>query len=244
MTTPFPSSGLYAITDSAIRSGSSLVAAVAQAIDGGACVIQYREKQHKPDVALVKDLLDLCRSRQVPLIINDDIGLASQIGADGVHLGRHDRGFAEARRRIGDRAIVGISCYDSLSRAARAEREGADYVAFGCFFPSRTKPEARPVPIEILKRISVRIPVVAIGGIMPENGKELIESGADLLAVISGIFGQANPDQAASRYAKLFENTFEKNRGFHAGQAVDQPPDGNRPRNRCRKQRVDRGPFH
>ncbi|MGH8549156.1 MAG: thiamine phosphate synthase [Methylococcales bacterium] len=207
MTTPFPTCGLYAITDSAIWPGASLVTAVARAIDGGASAIQYREKQHKPDVALVKDLLVLCRSRRVPLIINDDIELASQVGADGVHLGRHDRGLAEARRRIGDRAIVGISCYDSLARAAWGEEQGADYVAFGCFFPSRTKPEARPVPIEILTRTSARVPVIAIGGITPENGKALIEAGADLLAVTSGIFGQADPGQAAFRYRQLFDNS-------------------------------------
>ncbi len=206
MTTPFPSSGLYAITDSARWPGPSLVTAVAQAIDAGARAVQYREKQHKADIALVKDLLVLCRSRRVPLIINDDIELAARIGADGVHLGRHDAGLAEARRRLGGQAIVGISCYDSLSKAIRAEEERADYVAFGCFFASRTKPEARPVPVDILKRTSVRIPVVAIGGITPENGKALIESGADLLAVIGGIFGQIDPGRAASRYAKLFEN--------------------------------------
>jgi thiamine-phosphate pyrophosphorylase len=205
MSTPFPSSGLYAITDSAIWPGSSLVTAVLEAIDGGAAVIQYREKRYKPDDALAKDLLDLCRSHQVPLIINDDLELASRIGADGVHLGQHDAGLHHARRLIGDRAIIGISCYDSLARAVRAEQQGADYVAFGCFFPSRTKPEARSVPIEILTRASVRIPLVAIGGITPENGKILVEAGADLLAVISGIFQQPDPGHAASRYRQLFD---------------------------------------
>ncbi|MGH8557658.1 MAG: thiamine phosphate synthase [Methylococcales bacterium] len=206
MSTPFPSSGLYAITDSAIWPGSRLLTAVAHAIDGGACVIQYREKHRKADVPLVKDILDLCRSHQVPLIINNDIDLASRIGADGVHLGRYDRALGEARRIIGDQAIVGISCYDSISRAARAEQEGADYVAFGCFFPSRTKPGASPLDIGIFQQASVKIPVVAIGGITPENGGELLASGADLLAVISGIFGETNPDRAAFRYTKLFEN--------------------------------------
>ncbi|MCI0653873.1 MAG: thiamine phosphate synthase [Methylococcaceae bacterium] len=206
MSTPFPSWGLYAITDSLLWPGSSLVTAVAQAIEGGARAIQYREKHRKPDVLLVKDILHLCRSHQVPLIINDDIDLASRIGADGVHLGRYDRALGEARRIIGDLAIIGISCYDSISRAARAEQEGADYVAFGCFFPSRTKPDAKPVDIGILRRIAVTIPVVAIGGITPEYGKALLESGADLLAVVSGIFGHANPARAAFLYAKLFEN--------------------------------------
>lgn len=206
MKTAFPSSGLYAITDSILWPGSSLVTAVSQVLDGGARVIQFREKNSEPDVALASALLELCRSRQVPFIINDNIELAVRIGADGVHLGRHDCGLAEARLRIGGHAIVGISCYDSLQRAVRAEQEGADYVAFGSFFPSRTKPEASPVPMEILRRAKFGIPVVAIGGITPENGRELLQSGADLLAVISGIFGRSDPAQAALDYARLFTN--------------------------------------
>ncbi len=207
MKTRFPSSGLYAITATAIWPGSSLVNAVSGALDGGACVIQYREKDRQPDVALATALLELCRSRQVPFIINDHIELAAQIDADGVHLGRSDCGLAEARQRIGGHAIVGISCYDSLDSAVRAEQEGADYVAFGSFFASRTKPDATPVQMEILKQAKFRIPVVAIGGITPENGRELLESGADLLAVISGIFGRSDPAQAAFDYAHLFANT-------------------------------------
>jgi thiamine-phosphate pyrophosphorylase len=206
MSVPFPSSGLYAITDSSRWPGSSLVTAVARAIEGGARAIQYREKQHRPDVALVKQLRDLCRAHQLPFIINDDLELASLIAADGVHLGRRDASLAEARRQIGHRAIVGISCYDSLETAAEAEKQGADYVAFGCFFHSRTKPMARPAPIEILRQTTVKIPVVAIGGITSENGRALIEAGAGLLAVISGIFGEADPKKAAIQYAELFAN--------------------------------------
>ncbi|MGR9105632.1 MAG: thiamine phosphate synthase [Gammaproteobacteria bacterium] len=204
MSLSFPPSGLYAITDSARWPGVSLVTAVDRAIEGGACVVQYREKRRPADFGLVKALLNVCRTRGVPFIVNDDLELAARIGADGVHLGKSDPGIAVARGLIGDRAIIGISCYDSLARAARAEEEGATYVAFGSFFPSSTKPEAKPVQIEILNKLSRRIPVVAIGGITPENGRVLVEAGADLLAVVSGIFGQGDPAQAAFRYAKLF----------------------------------------
>ncbi|MGH8551661.1 MAG: thiamine phosphate synthase [Methylococcales bacterium] len=206
MNTAFPRSGLYAITDSVLWPGSRLLNAVAQAIEGGARVIQYREKHRKPDIGLVRDLLDLCQMHRLPLIINDDLDLAVQIGADGVHLGRHDRSLGEARRTIGDQAIVGISCYDSIEMAARAEQDGADYVAFGCFFPSRTKPDAKPADIGVLTHRAVKIPVIAIGGITPDNGRELLDSGAVLLAVISGIFGDPNPARAAARYVRLFES--------------------------------------
>lgn len=205
MTSPFPPSGLYAITDSIYRSGTCLVTAVAQAIEGGARVIQYREKQNKPDLRLTQELLNLCRSRRIPFIINDNIELASLIGADGVHLGRRDQTLTEARSALGDQSIVGLSCYDSIARATQAEQNGADYIAFGCFFPSPTKPNAQAVEIDILKQTSLKIPVVAIGGITPQNGNDLLEAGADLLAVISGIFAHPNPARAAARYKALFE---------------------------------------
>ena len=205
MTIPFPTSGLYAVTDSLRWPGSNLLTAVRGAIEGGACVIQYREKRANPDIGLAKKMLELCHDNEVPLVINDHVDLALRIGADGVHLGRNDEAVIHARRRIGERAIVGVSCYDSVSKAARAEAEGASYVAFGSFFRSRTKPDASPVDLETLERVSVAIPVVAIGGITHENGKTLIDSGADLLAVVSGIFGQPDPAQAASSYRELFE---------------------------------------
>jgi thiamine-phosphate pyrophosphorylase len=205
MIAPFPDSGLYAITDSSRWSGSKLVRAVGRCLDGGARVLQFREKTREPDIALVRELLKLCRLHRVPFIINDDIDLALRVNADGVHLGRRDSDVVQARQQLGAGAIVGISCYDLLERAHQAERDGANYVAFGAFFPSSTKPGATPVDRDILKRVSLRVPVVAIGGITPDNGGKLLEAGANLLAVIRGIFGQDDPRKAAENYRQLFE---------------------------------------
>ncbi len=198
--------GPYAITDS--RLGERLLDAVAQAIAGGAVVVQYRDKggdtarrQHE-----ATQLLALCRHRGVPLIINDDLALAVAVGADGIHLGREDVDLAAARRQLGPDAIIGISCYDSLARAQAAAIAGADYVAFGSFFPSSTKPQAVRAPITLLReaRQQLTVPLVAIGGITPENGAALVAAGADLLAVVSGIFAAPDITAAARHYAMLY----------------------------------------
>lgn len=215
MITPFPDSGLYAITDSSRWNGSKLVGAVGQCLNGGARVLQFREKTGEPDIALIRDLLKLCRLHGVPFIVNDDIDLALRVNADGVHLGRHDGDVAQARQRLGARAIIGISCYDLVERALQAERDGANYVAFGAFFPSSTKPGATPVDRNILRRVSLRVPVVAIGGITPDNGRQLLEAGANLLAVIKGIFGQDDPRKAADSYRQLFEPSNDRRKSHH-----------------------------
>jgi len=201
--------GLYVITAGLDREGRDVVTQVRLAVDGGARVVQYRDKSSDPlrrlqeAIALVK----LCRERNVPLIINDDPELAHESGADGVHLGKRDPSIREARALLGPSALIGVSCYDHFDRARRAELAGADYVAFGSFFPSRTKPNAVRAPLELLQRAkeALHLPIVAIGGISPENGRRLIEAGADALAVVEGVFGQADVLAAAQRYARLFE---------------------------------------
>ena len=144
----------------------------------------------------------------MPFLINDDIHLAATIEAAGVHLGRDDADTVTARAALGPHAIIGVSCYNELARAQAAQDAGADYVAFGRFFPSRTKPQALEAAPELLRaaRGALKIPVVAIGGITPENGGVLIEAGADALAVIEGVFGLADVRAAAARYAALFSN--------------------------------------
>jgi thiamine-phosphate pyrophosphorylase len=141
-------------------------------------------------------LLALCERFSVPLIINDDMQLCADIAANGVHLGQRDGDCATARKLLGAEAIIGVTCHDSLEKAARAADAGADYVAFGRFFPSQTKPDASPAALEILSQAheKIDIPIVAIGGINPENGASLIAAGADMLAVINGLFGAAEND--------------------------------------------------
>jgi thiamine-phosphate pyrophosphorylase len=201
--------GLYAIADTGLI-GSDLMDRVAQAIQGGASVVQYRSKEPDPLCCSedARALLALCRRHGVPLIINDDVALAEIVGADGVHVGRDDASLAEARAVLGPRALIGVSCYNSLERALEAQAAGADYVAFGRFFASLTKPNAVSADLSLLREVrkKISIPIVAIGGITPENGRALIEAGADMLAVIHGLFGHPNVTYAASCYTKLFQS--------------------------------------
>jgi thiamine-phosphate pyrophosphorylase len=205
--------GLYAITPELAGPGPSLARQVELAIAGGARLIQYRDKSQdragdrERRLAQAHSLRAVCRGAGVPLIINDDATLAAAVSADGVHLGRDDVSPAEARRLLGPAAIIGASCYDRLDLAEAAQAAGADYVAFGSFFPSGTKPLAVRAELDLLRRAhrSIRVPLVAIGGITPENGAALIAAGADLLAVVSGVFGGPDPRAAAQAYARLFD---------------------------------------
>ncbi|MHB8743320.1 MAG: thiamine phosphate synthase [Sulfuricaulis sp.] len=200
--------GLYAIADTQYLDDTRLLPAVAQAIEGGAGIIQYRDKKHgaADRRRQATDLAVLCRQFHVPLIINDDVELARQASATGVHLGRDDISPDQARAQLGPTAVIGVSCYNELGRALLAQNAAADYVAFGSFFTSRTKPQAVRANLELLcaAKQKLRIPVVAIGGITPENGAPLIAAGADALAIIEGVFGQADVRVAAHRYTQLF----------------------------------------
>jgi thiamine-phosphate pyrophosphorylase len=202
----FPSSGLYAITQ-ADKAADELISDVAAAIRGGAVVVQYRDKKPAAPVFVARELVEICHQHNVPLIINDNIELAVLSKADGVHLGKDDVDLVEARRRLGCKAIIGLSCYNSLERALTAQVLGASYVAFGRFFPSNSKPLAAPAELTTLieAKKKLRIPIVAIGGILPVNGDQVLAAGADLLAVIGGVFDQ-NPEQSALAYQHLFND--------------------------------------
>jgi thiamine-phosphate pyrophosphorylase len=200
--------GLYAITPDRPFCRLPLATQVEQAIAGGARLIQYREKggdttKRRNEASAV---LAVCRTAAVPLIINDDLELTAAIDADGIHLGREDADPQEARRRLGPTAIIGISCYDSFERARWAQDIGADYAAFGRFFPSTTKPDAVQATPHLLRRArrELTLPLVAIGGITPENGRSLVLTGADMLAVIDGVFGQPDIRSAALAFNRLF----------------------------------------
>ncbi|MCR4332587.1 MAG: thiamine phosphate synthase [Sulfuricaulis sp.] len=201
--------GLYAIADTQYLDDARLLPVVGEAIAGGARVIQYRDKKHTAvdRARQASELASLCRKHGALFIINDDVELAKQVQAAGVHLGREDASLAQARAQLGPQAIIGVSCYNELARAVLAQTEGADYVAFGSFFPSRTKPQAVRAGLELLceAKQKLHIPVVAIGGITPENGAHLLAAGADALAVIEGVFGQDDVRAAAERYTRLFK---------------------------------------
>ncbi|MFW5824780.1 MAG: thiamine phosphate synthase [Marinobacter sp.] len=212
--TPFPKGlrpGLYAITDSALLPDDRLLPAVAAAIGGGAVLVQYREKRLEAAARLrqAQALAGLCHQQGVPLIINDDPQLARLCGADGVHLGQGDGSVAEARQLLGPEAIIGVTCHDRLDLAQVATELGADYLAFGRFFSSGTKPEAPPASPDVLGQAArFRLPRTAIGGITVENGAPLICAGADLLAVIGGLFA-GDPQDIESR-ARAFTRLFAR----------------------------------
>ena len=172
-----------------------------------AACLQYRNKRADADQCRrqADGLRALCSTAGVPLIVNDDATLATVVGADGVHLGEHDGAIATARALLGNDAIIGVSCYDDPLRATNAAAQGADYVAFGAFFPSVTKPDARCAPLELLRNArTLDLPRVAIGGVSPDNAPLLIAAGADLVAVISGVFDAPDPVAAARAYAACF----------------------------------------
>jgi thiamine-phosphate pyrophosphorylase len=199
----WPRRGLYLITPDRAPD-AALVAAL---LPFAAC-LQYRRKQAADDVREreARALRALCAEAGVPFIVNDDPALAAGVGADGVHLGEHDAGITAARTLLGDDAIIGVSCYDDLARAAAASAAGADYLAFGAFYPSPTKPAARRAGPELLHAAAAYArPRVAIGGITPENAAPLVAAGADLIAVISSVFDAPDPIRAARACRALFE---------------------------------------
>ena len=203
-----PETGLYAITHTDNKAPDVVAEEVDAAIRGGAVMVQYRDKEPIDAQFLAEKLLVICLSHNVPLLINDDIDLAEKVGAHGVHLGKDDGELLEARQRLGKDAIIGVSCYNSIDRALAAQSQGASYVAFGRFFPSGSKPLAAPANIETLKeaRKYIHIPIIAVGGILPDNGKQLLDAGADILSSIGGVFDY-QPEQAARAYLSLFNQS-------------------------------------
>jgi thiamine-phosphate pyrophosphorylase len=187
-------SGLYAVTPDELNT-DVLLAKVEAALRGGVNVLQYRNKRadHKLQTQQARAIFPLCRQYQVPFIINDSIKLCLTLGADGVHLGADDGNLAEARARLGAGKILGASCYSRLDLALAAAEAGADYAAFGACFASGTKPNAVVAPLDLFTqaRQLISIPLVAIGGINLKNTTQVINAGADAIAVVGALF---NPE--------------------------------------------------
>lgn len=203
---PSAARGVYLITPDEADT-ARLLERTRPLLAAGATWLQYRNKvadaatRHEQALALQA----LCAAAGVPLIVNDDAALASAIGAAGVHLGEDDGDIATARALLGPGAIIGASCYDQIELAQRAVAAGASYVAFGAFFPSRSKATTRRAHPRLLREAAaLGVPRVAIGGLTPDNSTPLVESGADLLAVISSVFAADDPVAALRGYQACF----------------------------------------
>jgi thiamine-phosphate pyrophosphorylase len=198
--------GVYLITPD--ETDSARLLARVKPLLAGTTWLQYRNKavDAPTRLAQAQALQVLCVDAGVPLIINDDAALAHAVGAAGVHLGEDDGDIAAARALLGPQAIIGASCYDQLELAQRAVQAGASYVAFGAFFPSRSKLTPRRASPELLRQsAALGVPRVAIGGLTPDNSTPVVEAGADLIAIISGVFSEADPQAALEAYRRCFQ---------------------------------------
>ncbi|MCB1937535.1 MAG: thiamine phosphate synthase [Nitrosomonas sp.] len=200
--------GVYGITPDRADT-ADLLSKTSQVLAGGVRLIQYRNKTADADLrnTQAKSLLQLCRQYDVPLIINDHIDLAMEIGADGVHVGEQDASVANTRKLMGPEKIIGASCYNRLDLALTAQAEGADYVAFGAFYPTTTKQNTVVAPLEILdqaNKAALSIPVVSIGGINTANALALIQAGADAIAVSQALYRAEDICKTAKVFSGFF----------------------------------------
>ena len=200
--------GLYAITDQHLITPKKFAVKVRQALQGGAKVVQYRDKsqQHQLRFEQASLVVKLCHEYGAISIVNDDVDLAIIVNADGVHIGSKDDGLSYARQKLGEKKIIGVSCYADVSLAEQAVADSADYVAFGSIFASPTKPHAPIAGLNILRQAkqNLAVPIVAIGGITLDNLDEVISSGADSVAIISGVFASENINLQAQQFAQVF----------------------------------------
>ncbi|MGB8516738.1 MAG: thiamine phosphate synthase [Gallionella sp.] len=198
--------GLYAITPDELDT-AALLRKARPTLQGGARILQYRNKLADAKLRLIQaaKLRELTSEFGTIFIVNDDVQLAQQVDANGVHLGGEDGSVAAARKLLGVNKLIGVSCYNRLELARQAAKDGADYVAFGAFFASSVKPEAVVASVELLQqaRREIALPIVAIGGITLENGARLLAAGADALAVISAVFSAHDIEQTARQFSEL-----------------------------------------
>ena len=202
--------GLYGVTDShLLPDDNSLLRSAKAALQGGMTVLQYRDKSDNQEKRLRQAgaLKILCHQHQALLIINDDAELAVSVEADGVHVGQSDASVAQARARLGEYAIIGVSCEGSLELAQKAVDDGVSYIAFGRFFVSKTKPDAKPADLSLIPAAKQRfnVPVVAIGGITVDNAPQIIEAGADMIAVVNNLFSAPDVQVRARELTDLYQ---------------------------------------
>ena len=203
--------GLYAITDARwMPDDTALLQKTEAVLDAGVRLIQYRNKSGDASLLLrqARALARLCHDYGATFVVNDDVELALASGARGVHLGQHDGCLHQARARLGSQAIIGRTCHANHTLAQQAAAEGADYVAFGCCFPSQTKQDAPPASPAFLQTTrDIPLPRVAIGGISPDKVTDLLDCGIHLIAVSAGLFAAKDPGQAAQQYLKALSHS-------------------------------------
>lgn len=200
--------GLYIVTPD-WDDTAKLLETTEAALRGGASIVQYRHKTAGTNLRReqAECLLELCRSYQRPLIINDYVDLCIALDADGVHIGGTDASVAEVRAALGSSKIVGSSCYGSMELARDAHQAGASYIAFGGFYPSRVKKYAVTTSPDIVTQAKAEIPLpnVVIGGMTPVNAAPLVTCGADMVAAISSVYSAGDPEDAARAFVSLFK---------------------------------------
>lgn len=203
--------GVYAITDPYLTPNDKVEQMVEEALKGGAQIIQLRDKEASDEslFPIAVALQKLCSDYQSVFFINDRVDLAIQVKADGVHVGFHDEAVNSVRLKVGNEMLIGVSCYGDIERAKNAIQQGADYVAFGAFFPSKTKPKAAVVPMEVIKEAkeTLDVPVCIIGGINEANIDEFDTYSPDMYAMVSDIFESENIQQKVEKLKSKIENS-------------------------------------
>ncbi len=198
--------GLYAITDEKLTPYELVDKYVYEAIKGGARIVQLRDKTLSDEelYPVAKKIKKICKSHKAIFVLDDRVVLAKAINADGVHIGGEDTPMELAREILGGKKIIGVSCYGDIQRAEEMVKKSADYVAFGSFFVSKTKPHAKVVSQAVLREAKkLGVPICAIGGIEPSNAKELVQSGADMLSVINALWS-GDVKQNAKEFGEVF----------------------------------------
>jgi len=202
--------GLYAITDETLMPDKFFLSMAETALASGVSILQYRDKSTDTLKRLnqASALKKLCDKNEATFIINDDINLAKEVDADGIHIGKNDHSIKDTRLQLGSNKIIGVSCYNQISMARDAIKNGADYIAFGSFFSSPIKPDAPQASSDLISSIKQQynIPVCCIGGITIENHQPLLKASADMLAVISDIFSQPDNQHISRRCAQYLKS--------------------------------------